>query len=105
MASKKGSVPDAWDDDWDKVADVRASALHGATHQFRNSVGVQKKLTGIFEQQEPSKPDEEPEAKLSRAQRKLKHQEANKQLWESAYVAISVPQMGSFQFKISCTLY
>ncbi|KAH0054001.1 hypothetical protein KCU60_g14652, partial [Aureobasidium melanogenum] len=48
-------MPDAWDDDWDKVADTSAK-----------SAPVQ------------------PTVKLSRAERKAQHQEMNKQLWDAA---------------------
>ncbi|KAG9942579.1 hypothetical protein KCU85_g9180, partial [Aureobasidium melanogenum] len=48
-------MPDAWDDDWDKVADSSAK-----------SAPVQ------------------PAVKLSRAERKAQHQEMNKQLWDAA---------------------
>ncbi|THY47339.1 hypothetical protein D6C90_04531 [Aureobasidium pullulans] len=49
-------MPDAWDDDWDKVADTSA----------KSTAPVQ------------------PTVKLSRAERKAQHQELNKQLWNAA---------------------
>ncbi|KAF1357028.1 hypothetical protein BDV97DRAFT_365716 [Delphinella strobiligena] len=53
--SKAGSLPDAWDDDWVNVAD---------------------KSQTLPTPQQP--------IKISRAERKAQHQEANKQLWQAA---------------------
>ncbi|KAF2472100.1 uncharacterized protein BDR25DRAFT_18309 [Lindgomyces ingoldianus] len=54
----KGALPDAWDDDWESLAD----------------------------KQETSDMNEEPPApvKISKAERKAKHAELNRQIWESA---------------------
>ncbi|KAJ9647840.1 hypothetical protein H2201_001204 [Coniosporium apollinis] len=54
--SKKGAVPDAWDDDWETLAD---------------------------KPEEPSKPVQQP-VKITKAERKAQHAEANRQLWQSA---------------------
>ncbi|KIW06901.1 uncharacterized protein PV09_02571 [Verruconis gallopava] len=56
MNKNKATVPDAWDDDWERQADKMAA--------------------------EPPLP--EPEVKLSKAERLAKHEEANRQLWEDA---------------------
>jgi len=56
----KKSVPDAWDDDWETLADKEGQA-------------------------EEVKP-EPPEAPLTKAERLAKHAESNKKLWDSAYV-------------------
>ncbi|KAI4729241.1 hypothetical protein E4T49_03034 [Aureobasidium sp. EXF-10728] len=50
-------MPDAWDDDWDKVADRQTSTNFAPAP---------------------------PAVKLSRAERKAQHQELNKQLWDAA---------------------
>ncbi|KAE9974901.1 hypothetical protein EG328_003568 [Venturia inaequalis] len=57
MSTKKAVIPSAWDDDdWEAQADKEAAAP----------------------------PTEVPVVKLSRAERKAKHDEANKQLWDAA---------------------
>jgi len=57
MSKKKAAVPNAWDDDdWETQADKLAALP----------------------------PPEELEVKLSRAERKAKHDEANKQIWDAA---------------------
>ncbi|PMD14580.1 hypothetical protein NA56DRAFT_373810 [Hyaloscypha hepaticicola] len=56
--SKKGAVPDAWDDDWESQADKADAATAAA------------------------KADEE--VKISKAERLAKHAETNRKLWESA---------------------
>ncbi|TID21468.1 hypothetical protein E6O75_ATG04863 [Venturia nashicola] len=57
MSTKKAVIPSAWDDDdWEAQADKQAA----------------------------TPPREEPIVKLSRAERKAKHDEANKQLWDAA---------------------
>ncbi|KAF2266891.1 hypothetical protein CC78DRAFT_491304 [Lojkania enalia] len=55
--SKKGDVPDAWDDDWESLAD---------------------------KPEEPLKKDQVSEPKLSKAERRARHAELNRQIWESA---------------------
>ncbi|CAO2650403.1 Nn.00g016950.m01.CDS01 [Neocucurbitaria sp. VM-36] len=56
MPPKKGPLADAWDDDWETIAD-----------------------------KEDDKPVElQPEPELTRSQLKAKHAELNKQIWESA---------------------
>lgn len=52
--SNKGAVPDAWDDDWVKVAD------------------------------KPEAPEPAPAPKLTKAEKRAQHQELQKQLWDSA---------------------
>lgn len=56
--SKKAAVPDAWDDDWEATVDKQDDAL-----------------------QEEKLPEE---IKVSKAERRAKHAELNKQLWDSA---------------------
>ncbi|KAH7385630.1 hypothetical protein BKA66DRAFT_71347 [Pyrenochaeta sp. MPI-SDFR-AT-0127] len=56
MPPKKGAVADAWEDDWETIAD-----------------------------KEQDKPDSsQPEPKLTKSQLKAKHVELNRQIWESA---------------------
>ncbi|OCK85948.1 hypothetical protein K432DRAFT_412987 [Lepidopterella palustris CBS 459.81] len=57
--SSKGTVPDAWDDDWETIADKNDGSVQGQDPQ-------------------PA------EVRVSKAERKAKHAELNKQLWESA---------------------
>lgn len=56
--SKKSAVPDAWDDEWEAAVDKQDDAL------------------------QEGKPAEE--AKISKAERRAKHAELNKKLWDSA---------------------
>lgn len=58
--SKKSTIPDAWDDDWEAQAD-RADA-------------------------EAESAKAENEVKVSKAERLAQHAETNKKIWESAYV-------------------
>jgi hypothetical protein len=62
---KKTAVPDAWDDDWDTQADKADEAAAA-----------------------------EEQVKISKAERLAKHAEINKQIWESAYVPLSVCYTG-----------
>jgi Tat protein secretion system quality control protein TatD with DNase activity len=62
----KGSVPDAWDDNWESEAD---------------------KVTKQEEKKELA-----PATMLSKAERILKHAETNKKIWEAAYVHPSCQQ-------------
>ncbi|KAF2452425.1 hypothetical protein BDY21DRAFT_425201 [Lineolata rhizophorae] len=55
---KKSAVPDAWDDDWETIADKQEETAQDE-HQTA-------------------------EAKISRSERRAKHAEENKRLWESA---------------------
>lgn len=55
--SKKAAVPDAWDDDWETIAD-KADAVAAAPPQQ--------------------------EAKVSKAERLAKHAETNKKIWDTA---------------------
>ncbi len=57
MADKK--IPDAWDDDWEAQADK------------------------IAQEEEVTPEDQGP---MTRAERLAKHEQANKKIWESAYV-------------------
>jgi hypothetical protein len=56
--SKKGAVPDAWDDDWESQADKADAAA--ATAKADKDV------------------------KITKAERLAKHTETNRKLWESA---------------------
>jgi hypothetical protein len=58
--SKKPTIPDAWDDDWEAQADKADTAA------------------------EPSKAERE--VKISKAERLAQHAETNKKIWESAFV-------------------
>ncbi|KAF2276264.1 uncharacterized protein EI97DRAFT_458748 [Westerdykella ornata] len=58
MSSKETTVPDAWDDDWEGIADTSEAS---------------------------AKKDQTPEpAKLTKAERRAKHAEFNRQIWQSA---------------------
>ncbi|KAH7031846.1 hypothetical protein B0J12DRAFT_313479 [Macrophomina phaseolina] len=63
MSASKGNVPDAWDDDWETIADKQDAA--------------------------PSEP--QPPKKLSKAERRAQHAEFNRQLWESAETQNEAP--------------
>ena len=56
--SKKATVPDAWDDDWEAQADKADAAAESAKA--------------------------EEQVKISKAERLAKHAETNKKIWESA---------------------
>lgn len=60
MSTRKAAVPDAWDDDWEAIAD-KAEA--------KSSSQAAPKAAPVI---------------LSKAQRKVQHQEANKSLWDAA---------------------
>ncbi|KAL8686737.1 MAG: hypothetical protein Q9218_006903, partial [Villophora microphyllina] len=69
-----GKVPDAWDDDWIQKADVRASG-----EPFRIYID------SMFVQSPASEAASAPKAaKLSKAERRAKQLEFNRQLWEDA---------------------
>jgi hypothetical protein len=57
--SKKPAIPDAWDDDWEAVADKLDIAAESKAQE---------------------------EEKVSKAERLARHAETNKKIWESAYV-------------------
>ena len=57
--SKKAAIPDAWDDDWEAIADKADAAAAAAEVQE--------------------------ETKVSKAERLARHAETNKKIWESAY--------------------
>ena len=59
---KTDSVPDAWDDDWESLADRTAK-------------------------EQPS-PEPEKEVKMTKAERLAMHAEAQRKLWEAAYVLL-----------------
>ena len=61
--SKKAAIPDAWDDDdWNTKADQADAAAEAAKT--------------------------EEQVKLTKAQRLAQHAEANKKIWQSAYVLL-----------------
>lgn len=72
----KSAVPDAWDDDWESLADVRSTPC--VQPDLDELIQLQKQ-----ENSSPQEPHQEPQ-KISRAERKAQHAEANRQLWESA---------------------
>lgn len=61
----KSAVPDAWDDDWESQAD---SAENKKDDQAEDDGGAQL----------------EPAPSLTKAERIMKHTEANRKMWESA---------------------
>jgi hypothetical protein len=90
MATGKGkagasSVPSAWDDDWEKLADVRPAHIPPLPKPECRELQPANPTTDK-QQQESSAPPPPPapEPKLTRAERKARHQEANAQLWASA---------------------
>ena len=63
MPKNDKAVPDAWDDDWESLAD-RAAREQSEREQ---------------------EPEPEQQAKMTRAERLAKHAETQRQLWEAAY--------------------
>lgn len=76
MSAKKGALADAWDDDWESLADVQSLYLHIV------------KGTDIA-QKEEVKPELIKPAKLSKAERRAQHAQLNREIWESAFVCPS----------------
>ncbi|KAG5952773.1 hypothetical protein E4U53_008102 [Claviceps sorghi] len=64
---KKSAVPDAWDDDWESQADRTVKEDDATEHGGEAS--------------------SQPAASLTKAERIMKHTEANKKIWESADAA------------------
>lgn len=60
--SKKATVPDAWDDDWEAQAD----SADGVTEIAGTATRVEEQV------------------KISKAERLARHADENKKLWESA---------------------
>jgi hypothetical protein len=75
MPPQKAPAVDAWEnDDWEAIADVLVPLLN-------------RWVRAHISQKEDEKPKEDqPPAKLSKAQRKAQHAELNRKIWESAYV-------------------
>ena len=70
--SKQSAIPDAWDEDWETVADVRS--------RVNSTVLI---LTCVKNaDSEVAQPETAP--KLTKAQRRAQHLEQQKQLWDSA---------------------
>ncbi|KAF2145362.1 uncharacterized protein K452DRAFT_220860 [Aplosporella prunicola CBS 121167] len=63
MSSRNNPVPDAWDDDWESMADKQPAAP----------------------------PEPEPARKISKAERRVQHAQFNKQLWEQAETPAETP--------------
>lgn len=78
MSAKKGVLADAWDDDWESLADVQILCLHESTFAY------------IF-QKEEVKPEVVKPVKLSKAERRAQHAQFNREIWESAFVYPSQP--------------
>lgn len=74
MSKNKASVPDAWDDDWETQADV---SFYRYAVWPRGLTNMQKQAA------EPPSPPKQ-EVKLTKAERKAKHEETNRQIWEDA---------------------
>jgi hypothetical protein len=75
---KNSAIPDAWDDDWESLADVYMSTVSSCPQGC--SLTTVQKQDNSAAHQEPRE-----EVKLSKAERKARHAELNKQIWESAY--------------------
>lgn len=76
MSAKKGALADAWDDDWESLADVLflyMLAEMGTDNAQKEEV-----------KPEPTKP-----VKLSKAERRAQHAQLNREIWESAFVCPS----------------
>ncbi|KAF2088852.1 hypothetical protein K490DRAFT_2545, partial [Saccharata proteae CBS 121410] len=69
--SKKSAVPDAWDDDWETLADV---GIPSRPHKQDSTTD------------EPKQPQ-----KITKSELKARHAEANRQLWESAETPTEEP--------------
>jgi hypothetical protein len=77
--SKKGAIPDAWDDDWERLADVSSSTYMLTRTRTEMANARHAQTTTKTSPEEGSK-----DVKLSKADRKALHAQANKQLWEAA---------------------
>lgn len=75
--SGKSEVPDAWDDDWESMADVRADGRLFALHAWAHAASQKREIS-------PRNETPEPPVRLSKAARKAQHVESNKQLWDAA---------------------
>ena len=73
MSAKKSALADAWDDDWESLADVQFLYLHTMTYAY-------------IWQKEEVKPESTKPAKLSKAERRAQHAQFNREIWESAFV-------------------
>lgn len=74
MSAKKGALADAWDDDWESLADVQIRHLHILT------------CTDVRQKEEDVKPEPAKPVKMSKAERRAQHAQFNRELWESAFV-------------------
>ena len=73
MSARKGAVANAWDDDWESLADVQYSCLHITAFTY-------------IRQKEEVKPEVAKPVKLSKAERRAQHAQFNREIWESAFV-------------------
>jgi hypothetical protein len=75
MAPKKSTPTSAWEDDWESIADVLRAPLPNCAHP-----------TNPAQKQDETDTREDAilPAKLSKAERRAKHAEFNRQIWESA---------------------
>ena len=73
--SSGGKVPDAWDDDWVEKADVglHVPSLDNPVHRIQQTTATTPDPTPINK-------------KLTKAERRAKQAEFNRQLWEDASV-------------------
>ena len=85
MSAKKGAVADAWDDDWESLADVQSSSL-------------QTTILAHIGQKEEVKPEVAKPIKLSKAERRAQHAQFNREIWESAFVYPSLHPYHSAQY-------
>jgi hypothetical protein len=69
------ATPDAWDDDWETAADV-SNKKPGISHTQPHSKYILQNPTAT-----PQKP---PSSKITKAQRRARQAEFNRQLWEEA---------------------
>jgi hypothetical protein len=76
MPPQKTPLADAWEDDWESIADVRLPLLSTCARSH-------------LWQKEDDKPKEPQPVKLSKAQLKAQHAELNRKIWESAYVPLA----------------
>ena len=83
MSAKKGALADAWDDDWESLADVLSLCMHAGT-------------AADIAQKEEVKPEPIKPVKLSKAERRAQHAQLNREIWESASVCPSEHHLAQY---------
>jgi hypothetical protein len=92
-ANSSEGPPNAWDDDWEKAADVRflPPFLLNQDHLFSLRQLLNSILTDIFlalqdlsGDETPPPPEKKVSSKVTKAQRRAQQAEFNRQLWAEA---------------------